>query len=259
MFLSQLIVNPGSHPDQPRPGVAWANQTYRIHQRIWMAFPDSSRVEADPFFLGTWSSRSGAKPPRSECGFLFRVEPDPPLRILVQSALRPDWNYAFQNAPYLLSGSPQVREFEPSLTAGENYRFRLVLQMVTRRTIPKALAVTGVKRRSEHPIRCVRHSSDGAGISKPDPEFTQWRDRLDRLARQSGFELGEYPRYLRVQPVTNLFMKPEIGKEPRRFNAALFEGVLTCRDENRLRDAVVNGIGRGKAFGMGLLSIAALR
>jgi hypothetical protein len=118
MFLSQLLVNPGDHPDKPRPGLDWMKQTYRVHQRIWMAFPDTHRMKEDPFFLGAWSSDSLAKPKRQEGGFLFRIEPEPPLRILVQSTEKPRWDYAFQNAPHLLAGEPQVREYDPSCRTG---------------------------------------------------------------------------------------------------------------------------------------------
>ena len=258
MFLSQLLVNPGDHPDKPRPGLDWIKQTYRVHQRIWMAFPDTHRMKKDPFFLGTWSSDSLAKPKRQEGGFLFRIEPEPPLRILVQSTERPRWDYAFQNAPHLLAGEPQVREYEPNFTAGQTFRFRLVAQMVTRRTIPAGKLQDGQKARSEHPIRCLL-PADGDGLRKPDPEFTSWRERLGVWAERYGFTVGEYPKHLRVQAITNLGMKPAGQQRPKHFNAAMFEGLLTSADPQLLEVAVRNGIGRGKAFGMGLLSLAVVR
>lgn len=258
MFLSQLLVNPGDHPDKPRPGLDWMKQTYRVHQRIWMAFPDTHRMKEDPFFLGTWSSDSLAKPKRQEGGFLFRIEPEPPLRILVQSTERPRWEYAFQNAPYLLAGEPQVREYEPTFTAGQTFRFRLVAQMVTRRTIPTGKLQDGQKARSEHPIRCLL-PADGDGCRKPDPEFTAWRERLGGWAERHGFTVGHYSKQLRVQPIANLTMKPAGQQRHKQFNAAMFEGLLTCVDPERLHTAVLNGIGRGKAFGMGLLSLAVVR
>lgn len=213
MFLSQLLVNPGDHPDKPRPGLDWMKQTYRVHQRIWMAFPDTHRMKEDPFFLGTWSSDSLAKPKRQEGGFLFRIEPEPPLRILVQSTEKPRWDYAFQNAPHLLAGEPQVREYDPTFAAGQTFRFRLAAQMVTRRTIPAGKLQNGQKARSEHPIRCLL-PADGDGRRKPDPEFTAWRQRLGVWAERHGFTVGDYPKQLRVQPVTSLTMKPvgQIGR-----------------------------------------------
>jgi CRISPR system Cascade subunit CasE len=256
MFLSQLMVNPGTHPDSPRPGIEWIKQTYRVHQRIWMAFPDTHRMTADPFFLGAWSSDSLSKPRRQEGGFLFRIEPEPPLRILVQSLEQPRWDYAFQNAPHLLAGTPQVREFDPAIAAGQTFRFRLVAQMVSRRTVPTQKLQDGEKAKSEHPIRCLLPDGGDCGRRSPDPDFSAWRERLSVWAGRHGFTVGEYPKHLRVQPVTNLYMKPVGQERLKRFNAASFDGLLTCTDPALLLGAVVNGIGRGKAFGMGLLSLA---
>lgn len=53
-------------------------------------------------------------------------------------------------------------------------------------------------------------------------------------------------------------MKPDRAGVGGHFNTGLFDGELTCLDEDKLRKAIINGIGRGKTFGMGLLSLAAL-
>jgi len=261
VFLSQILVNPGSHPDKPRPGLNWIKQTYRVHQRIWMAFPDAQRLQEgqDPFFLGTWSSEARAKPRRQDGDSCFEFEPDLPLRILVQSSDKPNWDYAFQNAPHLIASPPANREFTPSFSKGESYRFRLAVQMVTRQTVKAADLQEGQKAKSEHPIRCLLPAADGSDQRESDPNFTAWRERLATIAERSGFGLGEFPEHLRVQPATNLYMKPEGRNPPKRFNAAMFDGILTCKDPQLLREAVVNGIGRGKAFGMGLLSLAVIK
>lgn len=256
MFLSQLIVNQGTHPDQPRPGLTWLRNTYSVHQRLWMAFPGEARVEEDPFFLGTWTKPSGEKRGRTSEGFLFRIEPDHPPRILVQSVLQPNWDYAFRNAPHLLSGPPRVREVDPSFEAGQKYRFRLVMQMVRRRSVPLAASVDGGKRRSEHPIRCLLPSPADTKEQKVDPALTAWRDRLGEAAEAAGFRVGRSPQSLRVAPVRNLRMKGAPGKVGDRFNAALFDGLITCTDPVLLKRALIQGVGRGKAFGMGLLSLA---
>jgi CRISPR system Cascade subunit CasE len=242
MYLSQLLVNMGDDPDKPRPGMAWIKHTYRVHQRIWMAFPDDAQLQADPLFLGEWSTGVQAKPRRSDAGFLFRIEPDRPTRILVQSVQKPNWAYAFQNAPHLLAEPPMVREFQPHFQAGNRFRFRLAMLMVKRRS--KKHRQSDPKIPLEVPIRCV---VDG----KPDFTFTAWTDRLGEAAVQHGFRVDE----LRVQPNRSLRMKDR----PTNFNAALFDGLLECTDPERLKAAVINGIGRGKAFGMGLLSLAVLK
>jgi CRISPR system Cascade subunit CasE len=241
MFLSQLLVNIGDDPDKPRPGMEWIKHTYRVHQRIWMAFPDAQQLNADPFFLGEWSA-GGAKPKRIDAGFLFRIEPDRPTRILVQSVQRPNWEYAFQNAPYLLRELPAEREFDPDYRVGQRFRFRLVMLMVKRRS--KKHRQEDPRAKLEVPIQCT---VDG----RPDPEYGAWRDRLREASGVHGFEIND----LRVQPNRSLRMKDKQGS----FNAAIFDGVLTCTDSSRLTSAVINGVGRGKAFGMGLLSLAALK
>jgi CRISPR system Cascade subunit CasE len=43
------------------------------------------------------------------------------------------------------------------------------------------------------------------------------------------------------------------------FASVRFEGVLEVRDADRFREALANGIGPGKAYGFGLLSIAPVR
>ena len=63
---------------------------------------------------------------------------------------------------------------------------------------------------------------------------------------------------MHVQTVTNLHMKATGNDLPKRYRAAQFDGALTCTDAELLRAAVSNGIGRGKAFCMGLLSLATL-
>jgi CRISPR system Cascade subunit CasE len=260
MFLSQLLVNMGGDPDKPCPGRDWIKQTYRVHQRLWMAFPHASRRAEDPFFLGTWMDEGPAKPKRSEAGFLFRIEPDRPTRILVQSLLKPDWNYAFQNAPFLLNAPPQEREFDPMFTEGMAYRFRLVLLMVKRTTRrdESGIRAKGAGMRKEHPIRCLL-PENGSNPQQSDPHYTAWRERLAELAPRHGFAIETDPALLRVSPESSLRMKPSGRQRPESFNAALFDGMLTCTDARLLRDTVVNGIGRGKAFGMGLLSLAVVK
>lgn len=220
-----------------------------------MAFPDENKRKADPFFLGTWSDSDGPKPRRSETGFLFRVEPDLPTRVLVQSVFRPDWDYAFQNARQLLEAPPVVREFDPALKVGLNYRFRLAMLMVKRRTAKGSEK----GKPAEHPIRCFLPSSTPGGPLLPDPKFTAWREKLTSDASRHGFELGEFSARLSVTPVRSLQMKPGTDGKAMPFNAAMFEGELRCVDAEKLKTALVTGIGRGKAFGMGLLSLAVLK
>lgn len=55
------------------------------------------------------------------------------------------------------------------------------------------------------------------------------------------------------------FYKGEQRKKPVSLLAVTFEGILTVTDEVRFRQTLVKGIGRGKAFGLGLLTVIRLR
>lgn len=55
------------------------------------------------------------------------------------------------------------------------------------------------------------------------------------------------------------FYKGGQRKKPVSLLAVTFEGILTVTDASRFRQTLVEGIGRGKAFGLGLLTVMRLR
>ena len=55
------------------------------------------------------------------------------------------------------------------------------------------------------------------------------------------------------------FYKGEQRKKPVSLLSVTFEGVLTVTDEISFRKTLVEGIGRGKAFGLGLLTVIKLQ
>lgn len=279
MFLSLLHINVGGDPDSPCPGQKWLGNLYRIHQRLWMAFPDETRLIQDPFFLGPWEGSTGStpKPKRRDAGFLFRVERDGSPRILVQSVGRPNWEYAFQNAPYLLASRPRIREFEPRPRQNERYRFRLLASVARRESVAHAQG----KRRKTRPELLVRQRKERLVRLGPVPEslpddlterarilrarWDPWRDWLRDMGHKNGFDIIDEARWpLHMEAVYSRILKPgkhvhDPGRKTsidKRFNGGLFEGVLICTSETLLREALLNGVGPQKAFGFGLLSLA---
>jgi CRISPR system Cascade subunit CasE len=281
MFLSLLHVNVGDDPDRPQPGRLWLRDVYRVHQRLWMAFPDAERRAEDPFFLGRWDGPSIAspKPKRREAGFLFRIERDGMPRILVQSAQRPDWEYAFQNAPYLLHSDPQVREFDPAPRRDQAYRFRLLANVVLRKGVPHPngsmrttrAGLTIPRRRRTEIVVCPEPIPEKLPMDPLErtrillARWDPWRKWLDQIGGSHGFRVDERASPLLMEGVHVSVRNPDKGRghsnqekpTDKRYNAGLFNGVLVCTDSDRLRDALVDGIGSGKAFGFGLLSTAA--
>lgn len=123
MFLSTLLIETGVNPDRPRPGRLWLRNLYRVHQRLCMAFPSVEQKDSDIEFLKPFDPAGFNHvhgPRTAEQAFLFRIDPQARSNptILVQSALKPDWDYAFSNAGYLLAAPAGVkRTTHPSLRA----------------------------------------------------------------------------------------------------------------------------------------------
>lgn len=165
---------------------------------------------------------------------LFRVEESPrgDLTVLVQSRTEPAWD-CLTAPPDYLRGSPQVKPFAPTLRAGQTLAFRL-------RANP-------TQRQSAKPEG--RRLGNRVGLYTDEARLA-W---LSRKASESGFALcsvtqaGEAPSECRAR---GRFVV---------FSAARFEGILRVTDPERLLSAVGGGIGAGKGFGFGLLSLAPLK
>ncbi|HRR82746.1 MAG TPA: type I-E CRISPR-associated protein Cas6/Cse3/CasE, partial [Planctomycetota bacterium] len=133
MYLSCLLIDVGTNPDRPRPGRLWLRNLYRVHQRLCMAFPSADRKRDDPQFLqphapGDFAQHHVHTKRSSDCGFLFRIDPQPGANpvIVVQSADRPDWEYAFHNARHFLAAPPEPTPYNPQLLTGQVFQFRLL-------------------------------------------------------------------------------------------------------------------------------------
>ena len=233
MYLSQLVVNVGGNPSRLRPGLNWVRNPYRVHQRLAMAFPSPAQLAADPFFIEPFSDKqffgdeavTHVQVERDDRrGFLFRIEPAQPPVILVQSADEPNWAYAFGNASFLLARPPQVKAFQPQFAAGQVCRFRL-------RANPT------VKRDKK------RH-----GLTSEDEQLA-W---LQRKGVAGGFEV----RSVTVVPEGSDSVWRKNDTDAMSFLAVCFEGTLHVMDGAAFLRAFQHGIGSGKGFGFGLLSLA---
>lgn len=253
MFLSRLIIDIGGNPDRPQPGRLWLRNIYHVHQRLCMAFPSASRKNEDADFLKPFKPEEFCNNQvhvtrGADSGFLFRIDPMPNGRavILVQSALKPDWEYAFHNADYLLAAPPEVKQFDPSFTKGQRLRFRLVANPTKKiNTIKKEERQNCTK--EELKEKKGRH---GKRVSVPTDQLLEW---LARRAEPAGFSIDK--DYTTVQP-DYVYVNKRNDGDGQRLRSAHYDGVLDITDHAGFKEALVRGIGPGKAFGFGLLSVA---
>lgn len=165
---------------------------------------------------------------------LFRLDADRRsggLTLLVQSLDEPNWRWL--NEPemrgYLLSvaePNPQVKLFDPQFTVGQMLVFRL-------RANPT-----------------VKREGKRFGLVREEDQ----RAWLARKAEQSGFRVLS----VRVSPegwVRGMIHREE-ADHPLTLLSVRFDGLLQVSDPDKLSAALRRGIGSGKGFGFGLLSLA---
>jgi CRISPR system Cascade subunit CasE len=165
---------------------------------------------------------------RGETRVLFRREPEPRggwSVLLVQSEVRPDWERAAER--FRLEGMQScVKEWDPVLRPGQQFRFRLRANPTVKRN-GKRLGLFG---------------KDEAGR---DRQLEWLRTRMERGGcRVAG-----------ARVVDEGLLE---NREPRlEFQSALFEGGLCVEEPHRAEEIVRSGVGSAKGFGFGLLSLAA--
>lgn len=242
MYESFLLIDLGNDPDRPRPGRLWLRNRYHVHQRLCMAFPSTSRKDEDPKFLKPYKQDDFANGQvhveRSlDNGFLFRVDPlfSGRAGITVRSAVMPDWVYAFHNAEYLLAAPPEVKPFDPRFMKGQSLRFRLTANPTRRLS-------------SRSPD--AREESIGKRVPVPMDKLIDW---LERKAELSGFCIRREATTFH-QGYVYIIRKPE-QDNGQRLRSVTFDGILQVTDPDAFRQVLSKGIGSGKGFGFGLLSV----
>ncbi|KAB1987465.1 type I-E CRISPR-associated protein Cas6/Cse3/CasE [Streptomyces triticiradicis] len=181
--------------------------------------------------------------PRQKAGLLFRLEQatrHTPPTLLVQTHTPPD----ITRLPPAY-GTTETRDLTPmlqALTAGRRVRYRITANASVRRKV-----LDGDPFFDTEP----RHKD----ISLHGDDALAW---WQRKAAQAGLS----PASTDITP-TNPFRRSVTKKtstetDPHAFRHVLtrFDGLATITDPAQLRHAVLAGIGRGKPYGAGLLSLA---
>ena len=232
VYLSKLRLNPLSREVQRDLG-----SVKEMHRSVMRGF--------GPVDVG---------PAREHHGVLYRLELDMAAgraQVLVQSLSEPDW----QRLPegYLLCDGESgavLKNIAPMLAGvekGQQLRFRLVANPTKRVSLGRP--PTGGDDKT--PKR------SGPRVELRGEEAR--RAWLLRRATMAGFHIEERDEMEDVRQVEHPKRYGGHGKR-RRHSVVVapvaFEGRLVVDAPDLLRQAVVSGIGPGKAYGMGLLSLA---
>lgn len=220
MFLTLMRLNPAS-ADVQRD----LRDPQALHRTVMRAFPPVIDPEV------------GA---RAHWGVLHRLEYERRsgrILLYVQSRIAPDW--AFLPVGYLIDDgmeNPAVKAIDrayASLSAGRMLRFRLRANPT--RKIDTKSGPQGEKRNGRR-----------VPLLAPAAQL-EW---LARKGQTHGFELLEAT--VAAAGASELVHSHSTG---RTFQGVVFEGRLVVRDAERFREALEQGIGPGKAYGYGLLSV----
>jgi len=226
MYLSRLVL-------QPRDAMARRHlaRPYELHRTLQRAIP-----------------------PRNTERMLFRVDSDTPSHpvVLVQSQAEPNWSELVFDGRWLAE-PPSTKLFDPPkqprIVTGQTLRFRLRANPTADRRLNPSDA-----------------DSRRVGLWT-EPEQLKW---LLRKFGAAGCEVRDLEDAVAEgRPCSNVVVIPEgrivTGKkleldgsvaEASGVAAVRFEGHLRVVDVDRFAVTIANGIGRSKAFGFGLLSIA---
>lgn len=243
-YLSRLILNPRSRDVRRDLG-----NCHELHRTLLRAFPQVEDNEAKA---------------RERFGVLHRLDVDQrqqKLTLLVQASLKPDWSRL--PSDYLLLTDEEnpackpIHETYSRLDAGQHLTFRV-----------RANPTRRVSSKNEKEA-----SWQGKRVEIRDEE--QQIAWLQRKGRDAGFKLasvrinhavpnvnpapqGKLFGYRRNSQETSADPTSEVSGSNRRmsFGSVLFEGELIVTDTDAFREVLVKGIGSGKAYGFGLLSIA---
>jgi CRISPR system Cascade subunit CasE len=240
MYLSRLILNPRSRA--VRGDLA---NCQVLHRTVMSAFPDLPDAEA-----------------RARLGVLYRLDADPRtgrITLLVQSREAPDWS---RLAPdYLLEtgGEPPNPACKPladsyeAIQMGQSLRFRLRANPTRRlaRVGPGDRGRVGQRvdlRSEEDQIVWLRRKGEQGGFEVLDVKTD--RPTVDGLATANVRTVDE-PKVVGRRRTAEA-----AGGSALTFGSVLFDGLLRVADAERFRLTLHQGIGSGKAYGFGLLSIA---
>ncbi|MGW1665447.1 type I-E CRISPR-associated protein Cas6/Cse3/CasE [Streptomyces microflavus] len=219
LWLTRIVPSPSSR--EARRDLGGSDQGIRLHQRMLQMFPDG--VEG---------------PARVAFGVLFRAEESPRgPQILLQSHIEPD--SARLPDSY---GNIETRSLDALLS---NLHKGM---LVNYRCVASPVRKPGATSREAYKLPPVMALSGNAAV--------EW---WERQSNAGGLE----PLHITAHPLATVRgqrgSKGPVAKQRIQHARTQFDGTARILDTELLLKKLATGIGRGKAYGCGLLSIAPAR
>ncbi len=212
----------------PRSSGRWRFlQSYQLHQLLWKGFPGIGRNE-------------------TENRFLFRHNEDAQLHsVLVQSVAEPDWSFLDNEAE---GTTARVKAFDPTnIEESAKLQFMIRANPVTKRKYADGKArhiAIGSDRRRLSELMGI----DLQQLPSRDDLLVEW---LRRKEADGGFALEQCV----VGPNIDVVVGRPNQNVPATFTGVDFTGILRVTNAGAFANTLQHGIGRGRAFGFGLLTV----
>lgn len=108
-------------------------------------------------------------------------------------------------------------------------------------------------RLAANPTHSVKKTNGSRGKVTAHVSEKYQMEWLNNKAKQNGFSVLTQDSCV-IGSDWKIFYKKD-GKSKVRLKETVFQGILKVEDPDLFKKALVNGIGRGKAYGMGLLTV----
>lgn len=256
LYLSRLRLNPVN-----RHVIRSMGNSQKMHALLLRGFPDADR---------------------SAHNMLFRIDPVPgssesQTDILVQSTIEPDWSYLrleglLQHESEFFGDGlvKNISSLPERLAVDDIFRFRLRANP-TKRMPWKVWAEQHPEKARQYEKQSRRFTAPripvtmltGEDLLKPENERPSAEEKLHewlvRKGHLNGFVVARVES--RPDPISGDMQRGEKqngNDSPIHLShkAIVYEGLLKITDAEEFRKAVIHGIGSGKAYGFGLLSLA---
>lgn len=235
MYLSRLMLDARS----PMVRRDFAD-CHDLHRTLLRAFPAKNRADA------------GA---REEFAMLHRVDPESRsglVRVYVQSETEPDWGRLPEG--YLADCGSDLEN--PACKDVGRFFARIetgTLLSFTLRANPTRRVGTTLK--SERLAGLAKKNGRRVFVGRPEEQI-EW---LRRKGLAGGFELlavRSQPGLADVDVAPGGRVVGERAAQPLTFGGCIFQGRLRVTDRERFLSTLAKGLGSGKAYGFGLLTVA---